>query len=71
MVYQAIVTSNNPKLKEKIHYGVTETPFTLRYAKHTKSFNMERYKKNTELSKEVWKIKEANLTPIVKWKMIK
>ena len=56
-MYQAIVTSNNPELKEKTYYGISETAFKLRYANHTKSFNTERYKNDTELSKEVWKIR--------------
>ena len=37
IVYQAIFTSNNPKLKEKTYYGISETAFKLRYADHTKS----------------------------------
>ena len=50
---------------------ISETAFKLRYADHTKSFNTEKYKNETELSKEVWKIKEANLTPTDKWKIVK
>ena len=49
IIYQSIVTSNNPELKGKTYYGISKT----RYTNHTKSFNMERYKNNTKLSKEV------------------
>ena len=49
----------------------SQIDFKLRYANHTKSFNTEKYKNDTELSKEIWKIKEANLTPTIKWKIVK
>ena len=45
IVYQAIVTSNNPELKEKTYYDINKkTAFKLRYNNHTKSFNMKKYK---------------------------
>ena len=65
-VYQATVSSENPELKEKVYFGISETPFELRYANHLKSFNTIRYKNDTEPSKEIWNFKEKAITPIVK-----
>ena len=36
-----------------------------------KAFNVEKYKNNTALSKEVWKLKEINEAPISKCKIIR
>ena len=56
--YQAIVSSENPELKEKVSFGISETPFKLRYPNHLNSFHTVRYKNDTELSKEIWNFKE-------------
>ena len=71
IVYQAIVSSEKPKIKEKVYFGISETPFKLRYANGLKSFNTVRYKNDTELSKEIWNFKEKAITPIVKWRIVK
>ncbi|XP_047145701.1 uncharacterized protein LOC124818701 [Hydra vulgaris] len=71
IVYQATVSSNDPDPKEKVYFGISETPFKLRYANHFKSFNAIKYKNDTELSKEIWSLKEKGTTPIIKWKVIK
>ena len=66
IVYQTIVSSENPELKENVYFGINETPFKLRYPNHLKSFNTVRYKNDTELSKEIWSFKEKAITTIVK-----
>jgi hypothetical protein len=71
IVYQAIVSSNKPEYKDKVYIGISETPFKLRYANHIKSFNTTKYRNDTELSKEIWELKENNLTPLIKWNIIK
>ena len=53
IVYQAIVSSENPEIKEKVYFGISETPFKLKHANHLKSFNTVRYKYDTEVSKGI------------------
>ena len=50
--FKRINEKNRYKFKEKIYYSISKTPFKLRYANHTKSFNMERYKNLTKLTFE-------------------
>jgi hypothetical protein len=73
IVYQATVISDNHDNfpNEKSYIGVSETPFKLRYANHVKSFKILKYKNDTELSKQVWKLKDENLNPVVRWKILR
>ena len=71
VVYEASLTSNEPNYKETKYIGISETPFKKRFANHQKSFKIEKYKHETELSKEVWEIKRRNYIPKVNWKIIK
>jgi hypothetical protein len=71
VVYQATVSSNKPDYIDKVYIGISETPFKLRYANHLKSFNSVKYINDTELSKEVWSLKEKNFSFSTKWKIIK
>lgn len=71
IVYQATVSSNKPDYKENIYFGLCETPFKSRYANHRKSFNILKYRNDTELSKEIWDLKDQNFTPSIKWKILK
>jgi hypothetical protein len=73
IVYQANVCSNEsaqPPIN-KFYIGISETSFKIRYANHIKSFKIPKYKNDTELSKEVWRLKDENLNPVVSWKIIK
>ena len=70
-VYKGIVTSNEPGYEDKVYIGIAETTFKKRFSNHKKSFKIERYHKETELSKEVWDIKRRNFTPTVTWQIIK
>ena len=71
IIYQADLTLiENPK-STKSYIGIRETSFKKRYANHKKAFNIGKYKNDTALSKELWKIKEQNHTPIIKWKIIR
>ena len=49
--------SNQLNYKQKIYIGTGETDFKHRFNNHKKSFNLEQYEKNTDLSKEYWTIK--------------
>ena len=51
--------------------GTAETDFKHRFNNHTKSFNLEHYENDTELSKEYWAIKRNHFTPIVTWRIIR
>ena len=42
-----------------------------RFNNHTKSFNLEHYENDTELSKEYWTIKRKHFIPKVTWRIIK
>ena len=44
--------------------------FKSRYGNHKLSFNNPKYKNDTELSKEFWKIKEKGGTPKLAWKVL-
>ena len=52
IIYEAQITSNQLNYKQKIYIGTAETDFKHRFNNHTKSFNLEHYENDTELSKE-------------------
>ena len=43
-----IVSLENPELKEKVYFGISETPIKLKYANHFIYFNTVRNKNDTE-----------------------
>ena len=67
IIYKAQITSKQLNYKQKIYTGTTETHLKHRFNNHTKSFNLEQYKNDTELSKEYWTIKRNHFTPRVTW----
>lgn len=71
IIYKATTNSNIPNYERKVYIGLAATTFKQRYANHKKSFNTAKYKKDTELSKEVWRIKDKNYTPLITWKIIR
>ena len=72
IVLQAKFMANIPGYKEKVYLGVSETTFKVRYGNQKKSFTKQRQKKkDTELSKEYWKIKHHNGIPLIKWKVLR
>ena len=52
------------------YIGITEPPFKVRLGNHTKSFNHEKYRHNTELSKKVWELKEKKIDFKISWHLI-
>ena len=57
VVYKAAIT--NTDIKQTMNYiGVTAGPFKDRYNNHRKSLNNYAYRKETELSKYAWDLKE-------------
>ena len=72
IVLQAKFMANIPGYKEKVYLGVSETTFKVHYGNQKKSFTKQRQKKkDTELSKEYWKIKHHNGIPLIKWKVLR
>ena len=71
IVYEATVKSNYPTNTPKHYIGICEGTFKNRFSNHKKSFNHQRYENETELSKEVWKLKSKNEEPTVTWKIKK
>ena len=70
-MYQAEVGSDIDNYDKKVYKGCTEPVFKSRYGNHRKAFNNDKYKNDTELSKEVWKIKERKANYNIKWSVIK
>ena len=52
-----------PNYTPKEYKCMCSTVVKDRYGNHTKSSNNERYKTDTELSKEVWSVEDNNATP--------
>ena len=57
VVYQATVTNRD---KKETYIGLTATQFKTRYRNHLMSFRQEKRRNETELSKHLWQLKEAN-----------
>ena len=71
-IYEATVKcEEDPTYGEKVYIGLAEPPFKKRYSVHKTSFNNEKYEKETELSKEVWRLKRKNFSPQVTWRTIR
>ena len=71
VLYEATVTSPEEGYAEKQYVGISEPPFKTRLRNHTRDFNNEAYDKTTELSKEVWKVKNRGFDPVIKWRIVK
>ena len=64
VIYEAKVTTEND---EKIYIGLTATPFKTRYLSHKSSFNNRDKINQTELSKHIWKLKDAGTPYNITW----
>ena len=69
IAYQAIVR-NDTNDEKKFYLGVFETPFKERFRNHKKEFTHKKYRNSTELSKYIWQLKDANIAPIVTWRVV-
>ena len=65
IIYKGNITCNLQNYNYKTYYGTSEDTFKTRYANHKKSFNHIKYKNETELSNEFWRLKELNAEPKV------
>ena len=53
IVYKAKVTSSNQNNQENVYFSSRETTSKKRFSNHKKSFNLNEYKNETELSNEI------------------
>lgn len=70
-IYEATISSDKPEYQPKVYFGLAETTFKKRFSNHKKSFKSEKYKNETELSKELWSLKNNNYKPTIKWRTVK
>ena len=66
-VYQADA-KNLTNDEKKFYLEVTETPFKERFGNHMQDFKHTKY--NTELSKYVWDLKDAHVSPVIEWSIV-
>ena len=52
------------------YIGLSAPPFKDRLGNHKKSFNNDRYEKETTLSKYVWSLKRKNEQYDIKWRLL-
>ena len=68
IVYNAEVKSENTK---KVYYGSCGGPFKDRYRNHKVSFNNEKNKEATKLSKYIWDLKKKKKQYEIAWSIVK
>ena len=56
-----------PHKPDKHYYGLTEGPFKTRFNGHTHSFCTESCRRETELSKYIWELKDNNQPYEINW----
>ena len=70
LVYKAKINANLRNYSEKVYYGITKNTWKKRYAGHKSSFNNLKYQKDTELSKEVWGIRNKSGLYNLNWQIV-
>jgi hypothetical protein len=68
IVYKATIESND---ETKSYIGLSGGEFKDRFRNHTKSFKHEKYEKETELPKYVWKLKRKKTKYTIEWEILK
>ena len=68
IIYQAEVTTED---SQETYVGLCDTEFKLRYNNHQCSFNHERYRNVTQLSKHIWNLKDQKIKYQIKWKQVR
>ena len=69
VLYEAEISTDRSNYGPKYYKGITEPEFKLRYGNHKKAFNNRKYINDSELSKEIWKLKANGLNYNVKWRI--
>ena len=70
IVYQADISTIEDTSINKTYIGIASTTFKARYGNHVQSFSNYHKRNNTSLSTYYWKLKQRQLTPTIKWKII-
>ena len=52
------------------YIGIFYPPFKTRWLDHNKTFNHDRYRSSTELSKLIWDLKDKNIEYSIDWEVI-
>ena len=68
VIYKATVKTNN---NSKYYVGLTGNSFKERFNSHSSSFRSEKYRKQTALSKYVWKLKDKGSNYTINWEVLK
>ena len=69
IVYKATVQV--PQRRDKVYYGLTEGPFKDRYRSHKATFDHDKYRLKTKLSKYLWELRDEGLEGEVRWEIAK
>ena len=69
-MYEATVEADTPRYEARTYKGITERTFKERFKEHNKTFRDPKLKADSQLSTEVWKIKQAGGTPVITWKIL-
>ena len=67
IVYKANINRDLPNYKQKEYTGICATTFKLRFGNYENEFKDVKYRTRTELTKEVWVIKDRKGIPRVSW----
>ena len=70
IIYKAKVT-NNTDIVKKIYVKLCETSFKEKNRNHPRSFRLQSYSKDTQLSKYVWELKNENKISFIKWRILR
>ena len=70
LVYQAVITTKNSDETET-YVGLCATDFKTRYNNHKSSFAHPHKRKETELRKNIWSLKDSKKEFHIKWKILK
>ena len=65
------MNSNKLTYDKKYNKGSCKITFKKWFANHTKLFNNNQHKNETQLSKEVWNFKLANNNSEIAWKIVR
>ena len=69
IIYQATVTRQDNNNKET-YIGLTSNTFKTRYNAHTSSFNNNRQRNATTLSRHIWSLKDSGTEYEITWKIV-
>ena len=67
IVYKATISTGK---SNKVYFGSCSTDFKTRFNNHKQSFIHREKRNSTELSKELWRAKDAGLETSIKWSVV-